>query len=81
MSHIEIKKTEEQPKRLEYAYEQIVSRGFEIHYHSDTTLKFYYKGSEISVFPYTGWFSGKGIKDGRGIHNLLKQLTPCQKTK
>lgn len=74
MSHIESKKAEQQPKRLEFAYEELNKRGFEIHYHSDTTLKFMYKGNEISVFPYSGWFSGKGIKDGRGIHNLLKQL-------
>jgi len=26
------------------------------------------------VWPYTGWFSGKGVKDGRGIKKLLKQI-------
>lgn len=74
MSHIESKKVVEQPKRLEYAYEEIKKRGFNIHYHSDTRLKFMYKENEITIFPYTGWFTGKGIKDGRGINNLLKQL-------
>lgn len=74
MSHIPEKKAAQQPDRLAYAYEQIKTLGFEFHYHSDTTLKFTLEGNEITIFPYTGWFTGKGIKDGRGIHNLLKQL-------
>ena len=28
----------------------------------------------IKFYPYTGWFSGKGIGDGRGVHNLINAL-------
>ena len=28
----------------------------------------------INFFPFSGWFSGKKIKDGRGIENLINQL-------
>ena len=32
------------------------------------------KGERVMVYPYTGWFTGKTVKDGRGINNLLKQI-------
>lgn len=31
-------------------------------------------GSNIKYFPYSKWATGKAIKDGRGLHNLLKQI-------
>jgi hypothetical protein len=33
-----------------------------------------YKENEITYFPYSGWASGKGITDGRGLANLIKQI-------
>lgn len=39
-----------------------------------TEINFLYKGNVIKIFPYTGWFQGKGVKADRGIHKLLKQL-------
>lgn len=32
-------------------------------------------GHQISFWPYTGWHSGKSITAGRGIKNLIKQLS------
>lgn len=32
------------------------------------------KGNIVHFFPYSGWFSGKGINDGRGFKNLIAQL-------
>jgi hypothetical protein len=37
-------------------------------------INFTYKESVIKLFPYTGWFQGKGLIADRGIHKLLKQL-------
>ena len=37
-------------------------------------IRFSYNGNIITVWPYKGWFSGKGVKDGRGIAKLLKQI-------
>ena len=37
-------------------------------------LQFEYKGSVVKFYPYTGWASGKTIKDGRGLDHLLNQL-------
>jgi len=32
------------------------------------------KGSLVLYFPYSGWASGKTIKAGRGLKNLLSQI-------
>lgn len=37
-------------------------------------IEFEYKGHSIKYFPYSGWATGKTIKDGRGLNNLIKQL-------
>ena len=34
----------------------------------------FHNGHRITFYPYKGWFSGKGIKDGRGIETLIKRL-------
>ena len=41
---------------------------------NETTIEFLHNGATIKLFPYTGWHTGKTIKDGRGVRNLLKQL-------
>ena len=63
-----------QPERIEYAKNEIQKRGFTIHYEDEKEIRFAYGGHEIKVFPYSGYFTGKGIKDGRGLKNLLSQL-------
>lgn len=37
-------------------------------------LVIYHKGERVVYYPYSGWASGKSIKDCRGLKNLLKQL-------
>ena len=66
------KKIEE--NRKEYAMIQLDKLGVEFTYEDDSRIDFIWKGNVIKLFPYTGWFTGKGIKDGRGIKNLLNQL-------
>ena len=39
-----------------------------------TTLQFTFRGSPVTLYPYSGWFTGRTITDGRGIKNLLKQI-------
>ena len=63
-----------EPKRLQYAKERIEAFGLDISEIDDTKIKFVYKGNTITLFPYSGWHSGKGIVAGRGIDKLLKQL-------
>lgn len=66
--------SELQPKRLQYAKEQIQALGIEITFEDHTRLEFMWKASLVRFFAYSGWFSGKTVIDGRGIANLLKQL-------
>ncbi len=40
----------------------------------DDRIEFDFNGSKIKFYPYSGWATGKTIKDGRGLENLLKQL-------
>lgn len=39
-----------------------------------SSLKIVHKGHEIVYWKKKKWFSGKTIKDGRGIDNLIAQL-------
>ncbi len=41
---------------------------------SSTLIEFTYKDNVIKYYPYSGWATGKGIKDGRGLQKLLNQL-------
>lgn len=70
------REAELQPKRMQWAINDITDRGFEITYQDDTKFKFIYKGEVVTMFHYSGWHTGKSIKDGRGLQKLLKQLKP-----
>jgi len=63
-----------QPKRMEYALLKLQELRFEPKQLGDSTIEFQYLGHRIRFYPYSGWHTGKSIKDGRGIDNLLKQL-------
>lgn len=70
------KQNEQEPIRMEYAINQLTLLGYTIYYQTNTEIRFMHKDSSVSLFPYSGWFTGKTVKDGRGIANLLKQLKP-----
>lgn len=63
-----------QPERMEYAIKKLHALGYVSLTHDETTITFFHKGEKIKLFPYSGWHQGKGIVEGRGIDNLLKQL-------
>lgn len=64
-----------QPKRIETGLSELKKLGMEIISVDDTKIVFRFKGHPIQFFPYSGWHSGKTIEDGRGLQNLLRQLT------
>lgn len=74
MSNIKERKEALQPGRIEYARTKLKALGYNVEQINPTVLKIIHKGKPIIIYPYTGWFTGKTIKDGRGINNLLKQL-------
>ena len=75
MPRLDIEKQERlEPKRMGYAKKKIESKGFSVNEIANYELRFEHKGEIIKFFPYSGWATGKTIKDGRGLNNLLKQL-------
>lgn len=63
-----------EPKRMDFAVHVLVKNGINITYEDKTRLEFYYKDEKVTFFPYSGWHTGKTIKDGRGLQKLLNQL-------
>jgi hypothetical protein len=59
---------------METAKRKISELGFDILNENETDFQFLFNGNLITYFPYSGWHSGKGIKDGRGLEKLLKQI-------
>lgn len=64
------------PKRTEYARTELekIEGVTNIQVVNDICITFTYKKYQITFWPYSGWFSGKGVIAGRGIQNLLTQL-------
>lgn len=61
--------------RVAYAKERLERLGYEVtEIRGNKSLVFFHNGHRITFYPYKGWFSGKGIKDGRGIETLIRRL-------
>jgi hypothetical protein len=64
-----------EPKRINYAVSQITALGYPITNKTSTQIDFEFNGNNIMFFPYSGWFSGKGVGSGRGLQKLIEKLT------
>lgn len=67
-----------EPKRMADAMESIEAFGYEPYKTNESLIEFYYEGAKIMFYPYSGWHTGKTIKDGRGLKKLLTQIKPKQ---
>lgn len=75
MPRLDIDRQKElEPKRMAFAIKALEKAGFNPIRVNESKIEFNYLEEVISFWPYSGWHSGKSIKDGRGIENLLKQL-------
>lgn len=63
-----------EPVRLQYAISILKEKGVKDLRWTDKEISFAFKSEIVKFFPYSGWHTGKSIKDGRGLNNLLKQL-------
>lgn len=73
------RRAEHEPSRIQHATDQIMDAGFVVSWNDSEKMLSVWspKNHRILIcrfWPYTGWYSGKGIGSGRGIHNLLKKL-------
>ena len=62
-----------EPVRIRKAVDVLQKMGYETKVESKS-VTFIHNGNKLTYFPYSGWLSGKGVKDGRGLDNMLKQL-------
>lgn len=61
--------------RIKYAIFKLKELGYISKYiEKEKCITFMYRDAIVKFYPYTGWHTGKTIKDGRGICNLIKQL-------
>lgn len=76
MARLNKRRQEElEPKRFQNAWESILAYGYSVNCVNDPkVIEFTFKGENVKFYPYTGWATGKSIKDGRGLQNLLKQI-------
>ena len=75
MSRNRERQQELQPGRVDYARTRLEALGYPVTEVNATTLQFTFRGSPVTLYPYSGWFTGRTITDGRGIKNLLKPIT------
>jgi hypothetical protein len=68
------REAEIQPARMASCKDALEKLGFTVQVQSDDRLQFEYQGAPVMLYPYSGWFTGKTVKDGRGFRNLIKQL-------
>ena len=68
------RQNELEPTRMDYAKNSLIMMGFHICYQDKTRIEFVYDGELVKFYPYSGWHTGKTIKDGRGLKSLLNQI-------
>ena len=64
-----------EPERVAYAKKKFAALGLTATEHNGNELRFQYKGAEVRFYPYSGWATGATIQDGRGLRNLLNQIS------
>lgn len=75
MARLDLEKQKElEPKRMAFAVLTLEKAGFKPAIVNPAKIEFIFKNEKISFWPYSGWHSGKTIKDGRGLNSLLDQI-------
>lgn len=64
-----------QPKRMEYAIAELEKLGKTIIEKDSVKIKFRHNDVVITLFPYSGWWTGKKVGSGRGFKELLKKIS------
>lgn len=64
-----------QPKRMESTAKKLTELGYNVGELSGDCLIIAHPDFQpVKLWPYSGWWSGKGIGSGRGFSKLLKEL-------
>ena len=68
------RQAELESQRIEYAIGRLHELGIQVFMEGEKCLQFQFNGETVRLYPYTGWHTGKSIRDGRGLQKLLNQL-------
>lgn len=64
-----------EPGRVAFVEKQLSSIGYKTEYDElNKCLVFKHKEHTCKIYPFTGWWTGKGIGSDRGVKKLLKKL-------
>lgn len=75
MARLNIERQKElEPIRTRYVIGKLNELGIDYSIKDEHTIEIVYNGNKILFYPYSGYFSGKGVKSGRGLNKLLFQL-------
>lgn len=71
----EVAKLAKEKERLVYAANKITELGYSCKWDEQSKcILLVFRSNVVRFYPYTGWFSGVTVTDGRGLNNLLKQI-------
>ena len=64
-----------EPGRVAFVEKQLANIGYKTEYDGfNKCLIFKHKGNTCKIYPFTGWWTGKGIGSDRGVKKLLRKL-------
>ena len=64
-----------EPKRVAFVKKKLSNIGYETEYNwYNKCLIFEHNGNKCKIYPFTGWWTGKGIGSGRGVKKLIGEL-------
>ena len=68
------KRAELLPERMAHAKKKLGMAGIQFSCPDDLTIMFRHNCETVRFYPFTGWFTGKSVQDGRGLQNLLRPV-------
>lgn len=68
-----------EPSRVQYATDLLIETRYAVAWDAMEKAIYIYKANDrknhiAKLYPYKGWWSGKGIGSGRGVHKLIEKL-------
>lgn len=68
-----------EPSRVQYAKDLLTEARYAVAWDVGEKAIYIYKANDrknhiAKLYPYKGWWTGKGIGSGRGVHRLIEKL-------
>jgi len=68
-----------EPSRVQHATDLLIEAWYAVAWDANEKAIYIYKRNDrknhiAKLYPYKGWWTGKGIGSGRGVHKLIEKL-------